>query len=136
MSPALSNQMKISALQMVPSIHYSLRRLSFAERGGTRWGWGHWWEEIECVPVAVTAVLRERATFSLCDHNGPCSSTGLAAAALGQGLVSWSFLTSSCFTLKIIVNDRIGWDFGGILLDSLCRLMGKALLSSFLAIVY
>lgn len=28
-SPALSNQMKISVLQMVPSIHYSLRRLSF-----------------------------------------------------------------------------------------------------------
>lgn len=128
MSPALYNQMKISALQMVPSIHYSLRRLSFTERGGTGWGWGHRWEEIECIPIAVTAALHGSASFSLHDHNGSRSSTRLATAALGQELVSWSFLTSSFFALRIIVNH---WDFGGILLDSLCQLMGKALLSSF-----
>lgn len=70
---------------MVPSIHYSLRRLSFTARGGTGWGWEHWWEEIECVPVTVTSALHWHATFSIHDHKGPCSSTDLAAAALGLG---------------------------------------------------
>lgn len=53
---------------MVPSIHYSLRRLSFAERGGTGWGWGHWWEEIECILVAVTAALHGHPYMTIMDH--------------------------------------------------------------------
>lgn len=99
---------------MVPSIHYSLRRLSFSERGGTWWGWGHWWEEIECIPVAACAVPHGRASQPLQARNGPGrSSTSVASAALGQEWVSWNFLTSSCFTLKIFVSRRVERDFGG-----------------------
>lgn len=50
--------------------------------------------------------------------------------------VSWNFHTSSCFAFRTIGNHRVDWDFGGILLDSPCQLMGKALLSSFEAIIY
>lgn len=71
-----------------------------------------------------------RVPFSLSDQHGP-RSAGSAAAALGQRLISWTFLSSSCFTLKMIANHRAEWDFGGIFLDSLCRLMSKELLSFF-----
>lgn len=49
---------------------------------------------------------------SLSDQHGP-RSAGSAAAALGQGLISWTFLPSSCFTLEIIANHQAEWDFAG-----------------------
>lgn len=45
---------------------------------------------------------------SLSDQHGPRS-----AAALGQGLISWTLLPTSSFTLKIIANHRAEWDFEG-----------------------
>lgn len=49
---------------------------------------------------------------SLSDQHGPRSAAS-AAAALGQGLISWTFLPSSCFTLKIIANHWAERDFEG-----------------------
>lgn len=93
---------------MVPSIHYSLRRLSFAERGGTR-GVGTLGRAPELSPRALQGPPPPWDLHGPCSEWFRCCST--CSGVTGRGY----FLTGCSFALNIIVNRGADWDFGGFL---------------------
>lgn len=93
---------------MAPSIHYSLRRLSFAERGGTR-GVGTLGRAPELSPRAL------QGPPPPWDLHGPCSEWFHYCSTCSGVTGSGYFLTGCSFALNIIVNRGADWDFGGFL---------------------